>query len=56
MKAADEIHSSIHVFGTPLIIGPGGYYAVRINDDLTGLAQHYFRVHGMRVTLNKDLV
>jgi len=54
-KAADEIHSSVHVFGTPLIIGPGGFYSVRINDNLVGLTQHYFRVHGMRIQLDKDL-
>lgn len=54
-KANDEIHSSVHVFNTPLIIGPGGYYAVRINDNLSRLTQHYFRVHGVLIELNKDV-
>ena len=53
--ANDVVHSSMHEFSTPLVIGPGGYYAIRINDNLSGLTQHYFRVHGMLIELDKDV-
>lgn len=50
-KAADELHTSRHEFKTPLAISPGGEYIIRIRDDLSGLLQHRFRVHGTIIDL-----
>lgn len=30
----------------PIELNSGGEYIVRVNDDLSGLTQHTFRVHG----------
>jgi len=49
--ASDTLHTTRHDFRTPLIIGQGGEYVARIRDDMTGLTQHYFRVHGMLIKL-----
>lgn len=44
--SGNESVRAIKEFDSPLVLNPGDYIAVTINDDLTGLVTHSFSVEG----------
>lgn len=50
-SASDSMHVSVHKFGTPLALNPGGEYIVKLRDDFSALTGHTFRLHGTLIPL-----